>query len=272
MGFVRTVAALCGSFAAYRQVRDLPLTESLRYLMRLAAALSVVLLASLAPRVWLAAGEFARWVDAHVPEFRIEQGEAVAGMPQPFYAGETNAAGFVFIVDTTGAVTEPARRWAYGILFTRTELLLWARDSETDPAPLRVHATPLRKLPEGTVNGAYFRRLIRMMIGVGLPFALAVVGLVGLLGALVQAYLFSLVAAFMERQIAGGLQFYQLLNLAIHAATPAAVIFTVYLALQLGGLNLLSLVYLAAYGVFLIGATNACRDQPPRDASGDIGP
>jgi hypothetical protein len=97
---------------------------------------------------------------------------------------------------------------------------------------------------------------------------MAVVGLLlaGFVGVLLQAWLFTLAASFMERGATNALQFRQLLNLALHAVTPGAIILTVYAACRLEGLDLW-LVYLAAYGIFLVGATNAChRPAVPQES------
>ena len=69
----------------------------------------------------------------------------------------------------------------------------------------------------------------------------------------------AVVASFMERSMPAPLQLPQLLNIAIHACTPAAIVVTIYSAMRLHNLNLW-LVYLIVYGVFLVGASIACRD------------
>jgi hypothetical protein len=80
-----------------------------------------------------------------------------------------------------------------------------------------------------------------------------------------------MVASFMERSMPSPLQLPQLLNIAIHACTPAAIVVTVYTAMRLHNLNLW-LVYLIVYGIFLIGATSACRDPLERQKHPDVDP
>ncbi len=102
------------------------------------------------------------------------------------------------------------------------------------------------------------------MVPVGFPLAFVVAVLLGLLMTLIQGYLFALIGSFIERGGRQALTLPQLLNVALHAATPGAVIVAVYTALRLEGLDLW-LIYLIAYGVFLVGGTHACRQEPLRD-------
>lgn len=261
MNFFRKVIGLCASFKNYRQIRDLPLSTSLKYLLLLIAILAVMLLISFIPWVLDTTNTFAQWVDKHFPPFSIEAGKVVTSVEQPFYAAGEN---FLFILDTTGKVTQPDPKALQGVLFMADSFLVWVKATNTADAAIQSQSHSLRGFPNGVVNGDYFRRLFRAFLWVGLPFSLIVLILLGLLTCLLQAYLFSVVASFMERTMPKPLQLQQLLNIAIHAVTPAAIIVTVYMAMRLEGLNLW-LIYLIAYGIFLVGATNACRDKPPRE-------
>jgi len=113
------------------------------------------------------------------------------------------------------------------------------------------------------VNGEYFRHLSRALLWLLMPLGWLVLILFGMLSCLVQAYLFSVIASFMERSMPAPLQLNQLLNIAIHACTPAAIVVTAYSAMRLHNLNLW-LVYLIVYGIFLVGASSACRDPVER--------
>jgi hypothetical protein len=253
LNFLRTVFALCTGFKAYRAVCDVPFGSSLKYLLKLMLALAALLMISFIPWLLGQLNSFARWVDENFPPFEIRQGRVQSSVEQPYYAGDTN---FLFVLDTTGTVTEPDPRAAQGVLFMAETVLMWVR---TTNDAVRSQRHSLQGFPDGAVNGEYFRRLARTALWVGLPVSFAAVALLGTLSALLQAYMFSVVAAFMERTLPVPLRFAQLLNIAIHAVTPAAIIATVYMALRLRGINFW-LIYLIAYGVFLVGATNACRD------------
>jgi Protein of unknown function (DUF1189) len=263
MNFLRTVIALCSSFKSYRQVRDLAVSTSLKYLLKLMSVLSLILLASFIPWVFATSDNFAQWADQHFPPFSIREGRVTTTAAQPFYAGEGD---FLFILDTTGQVTGPDPKALQGILFTADSFVVWMKATNTPDAAIASQRHNLRGFPDGVVNGDYFRKLIRAFLWVGLPFALVIIILLALLSALLQAYLFSFIASFMERSMPAPLQLQQLLNIAIHAVTPAAIIVTAYSTMRLHGLNLW-MIYLIAYGVFLIGATNACRDKTAAEKS-----
>jgi hypothetical protein len=260
MNFLRTVIALCSSFKSYRQVRDLAVSSSLKHLLKLVSVLSVILLISFIPWALARSEIFARWVDQHFPPFSIREGKITTSAPQPFYAKEDD---FLFILDTTGKVTGPDPKALQGILFTADSFVVWLRTTNAPDGLLQSQRQSLRGFPDGQVNGEYFRNLIRTFLWVGLPLALVVLILLALLSTLLQAYLFSIVASFMERSMPSPLRLQQLLNIAIHAVTPAAIIVTAYMAMRLHELNLW-MIYLIAYGVFLIGGTNACRDHVER--------
>jgi hypothetical protein len=261
MKFLRTVIALCSSFQSYRQVRDLATSTSLKHLIKLVSVLSLVLLISFVPWIFAFSDNFAQWADQHFPPFSIHEGRITTSAPQPFYASDGD---FLFILDTTGEVTGPDPKALQGILFTADSFVVWLKATNAPDAAIQSQRHNLRGFPDGIVNGDYFRKLIRTFLWVGLPFALVVLILLALLSTLLQAYLFSFVASFMEQSMPSPLRLPQLLNIAIHAVTPAAIIVTAYSAMRLHDLNLW-VIYLIAYGVFLVGATNACRDKTVRE-------
>jgi hypothetical protein len=151
-----------------------------------------------------------------------------------------------------------------GVLVMADSFLFWMKTDNSPDAALRSQHHSLRGFPDGAVNGEYFRRLIRSFVWVGVPATLLALVTFGLFISLVQAFLFALVASVLERGASHGLALPQLINIAIHAVTPAAIIFATYLSLRLKGIDLW-LVYLIAYGIFLVGASSACRNLPNRE-------
>ncbi len=260
MKFLRTVASLCSGFQHYRDVRDVPVSSAIKYLLILMVLVSLVLMASFVPWVFGRAEDFAAWAEGHFPAFTLKGGKVVTQVAQPYYSGDED---FLFVLDTTGTVTNADPKAAFGMLFMEDSFLMWARSTNAPTATVQSRRSQLQGFPDGIVNGDYIRRLIRSFLWVGLPFLYVILVLVGTLTCLLQAYLFSVVASFTERSMPSPLSMNQLLSVAIHAVTPAAIIFAVYMSFRLNEVNLW-LIYLVAYGIFLIGGTNACRELPEK--------
>ncbi|MCS7049561.1 MAG: DUF1189 domain-containing protein [Verrucomicrobiae bacterium] len=266
MNFLRTVISLCAGFQSYRAIRDVPPWRAVGYLMVLMAVLGLVLMGSFVPWALGYAEEVVAWVEGNVPRFRLEGGRVVADdLPQPYYAGNEQ---MMFILDTTGTVTNADMRAQQGILFMADRYLMWVRFTNPPTTTIQTRQATLQGFPDGVVDGAYVRRLVRTFLWVAMPVVYGVVVLVGTLSALLQAYLFAGVATFTERSLPSPLTLNQLLSIAIHAVTPAAIVFTVWTSFRLSGVNLW-LVYLVVYGVFLIGGTYACRNPVDGEDDGE---
>jgi hypothetical protein len=268
MNFLRTIIALCSGFATYRPYRDLAVTTSLKHLLKLMVLLALVLAISAIPVIHDGMDRFSHRFDEGRPDFSIKDGKILTQTNQPFSWGDDNLR---FILDTTGAVTTPNSNAAYGVLFTADSFLYWVTLTNAPTPVVSTRLQSLRGFPDGPVNGEYFHNLTRALLWLVIPLGWLLLVLLGMLSCLIQAYLFSMVASFMERSMPSPLQLPQLLNIAIHACTPAAIVVTVYTAARLHDLNLW-MVYLIVYGIFLIGATNACRDQAERQKHPDVDP
>jgi hypothetical protein len=266
MNFLRTVIALCSGFANYRPYRDQALTTSLKHLVKLIALLALVVAISGIPSVLNGTDEFARRFDDHRPAFSIHDGKVMSQEKQPYSWGNNDVR---FILDTTGGANKPDTNATFGVLFTSDSFLYWMTPTNP-PMPVSTRLQSLRGFPNGVVNGDYFRHLVRAMLWLLVPLGWLLLFLIGMLSCLLQAYFFSITASFMERSMPAPLRLSQLLNIAIHACTPAAIVVAAYGIMRLHDVDLLLLVYLVVYGIFLVGATYACRDQvrkpePPGD-------
>jgi hypothetical protein len=257
MNFLRTVISLCSSFQSYRAIRDISFLSSLKYLAQLMTVLALVLMASFVPWALRLGEQACRWADKNLPPFSIQDGKVVTGVKQPYSAGDSD---FLFVLDTTGQVTQPDVNAVQGLLFMGDRVLFWSRSTNAPQEIVQSKQYSLAGFPDGRVDGDYFRRLIRTGVWVGLPIALVITVLVGMLSCLLQSYLFALAASLMERNLPARLQLAQILNIAIHAVTPAAILATAYLAMRIEGPGLW-IVYVVPYGIFLVGAATACRER-----------
>jgi hypothetical protein len=261
MNFFRTVFGVCSHFKNYRIIRDVPVATSLRFIGQLMALLMLVLLLASIPRVRASINEFALRLDKHRPDFAIADGKIESTARQPYVWGDPSLR---FMLDTTGKIATPDSNAVQGVLFTSNSFIYWMTATNDDRRIVRSHESSLAGFPSGRINGDYFRSMVKTFLWVLIPFSWLFLTLAGLLVCLIQAYVFSLVASFLERNIPHGLRLPQLLNIAIHAVAPAAIIVTAYKAMWLEGVDLW-LIYLIAYGVFLVGASSACRDVPRRE-------
>ncbi len=257
MNFASTVLQLCSSFKSYRQIRDLPITSSVKYLLKLMALLALVLMASFVPWALRGCAEFARRFDANRPVFSLHDGKLSSNAAQPVTWGDAD---LMFVLDTTGKVTKPDPAALRGILFMADKFLFWAGATNVPDGGAMSREQSLAGFPDGTIDGGYIRRLMNASLLMAVPLSWLLLILGGALTCLFQAYLFSLAASLLERSMPVPFRLNQLLNISIHAVTPAAIVVTTYTALRLQGIDLW-LIYLIAYGIFLVGATNASRDK-----------
>jgi hypothetical protein len=261
MKFLRTALALCANFRQYRTIRDVTVAASLRYLILLVFPVTLLTLLALMPVALHRVDELAEWMDRHLPAFAIKDGHVTSAVPEPY---RVDADGFLFILDTTGTTTQPDTNALQGLVLNSDSFMFWI-GATNGPAPvMRTQHSSLRGLPDGNVTGAYFRQLFRSFLWVGGPVAWVLLAGIALLIILVHAIIFASFAAVMDRGAMRALSFWQLLNIAIHAATPAILVNAAFLALQLESVNLWWL-YLIVYGVYLIGAVAASREPVIQD-------
>jgi len=259
MNFLRTIVALCCSFHGYRLVCDRRWPATLWHLARLVALLALVLTLAWIPRCLTLTDQWAAWTDEHCPPFALRAGKIVTTAPQPIVAGTDQ---FRIILDPTGAVTQPDTNAPFGLLLHADRFVFWVTNTNGPAPTVQTQHQRLLGFPDGEVNGRYLRQLLRSFLPLGLPLVWVVLTLAGLTIIGAQVGFFVLLTALWERMSPSPLPLRHSANIIAHAVTPAAIVFTVYAALPLTGVDLW-LLYLIAYSVFLIGATTACRAVPP---------
>ena len=264
MSFFRTVFALCAHFQSFRAICDVTVIASLRYLAKLVLLLTLLTLLALVPAGLNRVDTFAQWADQHLPAFAIKDSRVTTAVAQPYRAdfGQLR-----FILDTTGATSQPDTNAPQGLLIEADSFMFWMTSTNGLSPVTHAQRSSLHGFPDGTVNGNYLRQMFRSFLWVGGPVLWIMFAVVAFLIILMHAVVFSGFAAMMERGAQRALSLRQLLNISIHAATPAVLVNAAFIALQLENVNLWWL-YLIVYGIYLIGAVSASRDPAPEDVTG----
>lgn len=265
MNFFRIAFHVCANFRHYRNIRDQSTWTSLSYVIKLVALLTAIVFLAFTPTVLDTIHQITRWADEKLPPFTITAGRVTATNSQP---ARVIAQDFLFVLDPTDKILTPETNYTFGLLINSGTLTFWAVNTNTTPALFRQQTQTLKGFPDGAVNGDYLRRLIRMFAWAGIPVIYLITILLVLLLVLSQAYIFALVGSLLERGQPNSLRLAQLLNIALHAITPAGILYVAYLAMRLEGVDL-SLLYLIVYVVYLIGAGNACHDREPAKDRGE---
>jgi hypothetical protein len=257
MSFFRRIVDLCTSFTAYREVADVSAFATLGRLTLLLALCTTVVVASYMPGLLRGIEQFAAWWDTAMPAVEIREGKLQAELKEPFTARYLD---WQVIVDPANTITQPETNSPAGILLAQTHAMFWNTNRKHPESPAFKMDTPMSDFPPGKVDGGYIRKWFRGGTWLGAPMAVGFITVGGLLVIVLQAYLFSVVAAFMDRSAGRGLLLKQYMNVSLHAATPAVLVLTAYTLMQLDALlEYIGWVYLIVYGIFLVGGTNAVR-------------
>ena len=119
--FFRQIVLSFSSGEFYRSVTPQLISKSVRYLILLIVAASVVLSVRYAFLVSQALGELEVWAWKHLPEIRIEKGEVQTPVQPWRYQANRQ---FIAILDATGQTKEIPPEFSQGLLLTRNQLVL----------------------------------------------------------------------------------------------------------------------------------------------------
>jgi hypothetical protein len=230
----------------YGEVAALPFWSAFRHLLKVVAALGVVLAVMLVVQLVFLNGVW-RWCMDNLPVIAIRNGVASAEVPQPkVIERAVNAKeSFAVIIDTTGATAGIDPKYTGGVLVKKKGIVI--RVGET------VFSRDYLDRASFTVDRAYFRRLI-----VRPPWiALIAAGIFpGVLAALfIQSAAAAALGTLVSRIRGAGCPFRAVLQMSFYAATLAVCfLFAVVLVgVRLSPLSLLAL-YAFVHVAFLVGA------------------
>jgi hypothetical protein len=237
-------------FRTYFNFLDLSLKTTLAYWGFLSLVLAGFAMWNISVWFNLAFPVIIKKAQDHLPEFEFRQGKAYSQLPQPYYS---NTNDFALIQDIQGTIKNPEKIFPKGLVIRQSEMLYWTEDSPV----ARVEWKP--QLPDGKVNAAYLKDLGDQIVMLW-PIFLLIIWLGIIVLGLVQAFLFTSLAGFLERSMDPSFSFAQLLNLAIFALTPGSMIVAIYVTIGFSEIRK-ELIYFGCYCFFLIMSSGACRDE-----------
>lgn len=263
MNFFRYLWLTCSGFRTYSAFLNLSLRSTLVYWAMFSALLGMVALANI--MYWFKMGYplIVEKASNYLPEFSIVHGQAFSKLPQPYYA---NTNQFPIILDLEDSVKAPEKTFPGGVILRKNNFHFWNQD-------VRSKEVPWNKLPDGVVNREYLETLGKLTMR-AIPYFFLPIWFIFLLLGLIQGFLFTVLAGFLERSMKPGFTFSQLFNISIFAVTPGAIIIATYVSVGFPGIRW-DLLYFSCYCFFLVMSTGACRaflsrpkeDQDPGDSA-----
>ena len=149
LSFLRQMVLSFSSGDFYRSIAPQAFSKSVRYLVLLIVATSLVLSARYAFLVSHALEELEAWAVGHLPEIQIEKG--IVQTPTQPWRYEANRQ-FVAILDVTGQTKDIPSEFSQGLLLTRNQLILRRQPLDSQPYDLagienfRLNAQVIQKL------------------------------------------------------------------------------------------------------------------------------
>ena len=250
--FLRQTVLSFSSGAFYREVAFQPLAFSIRYLVLLLAAVSLLLSVRYGIALTKGLEAFEAWALRNLPEIVIEKGIVSSPAIQP-WRYETE--GFVAILDTTGRIQEIPAAFPEGLLLKRNELIL-------KHEPFKTQSYDLSGIESFRLNAEAVSRLRHK--GIWFHGPILFLGFFGyfVIGKSFQVFLFSVLSITTSFVAGRFLSYRAILNIGCYAITLPFLVTGGFL--WLGPLPpVAGLLFVASYGALLVTAVLHCA--PPRE-------
>ncbi len=182
-----------------------------------------------------------RWWENNFPEIQLTQGKVSSPAKQPVVVEQKD---FVFILDTTGAITDLDPKYPEGLLLTQTELLYRRQRGVQE-----THRIALEGLPDFTLNQATVEQILDrikawvwLVVGVVLTFWWWIVKLL-------QVLFWSLLGLLVNALTKRSLPYRAIFNIGVLALTVSLAfdLITGGLGLRVTGLGFISLALYVGY-------------------------
>ncbi len=286
-GFWSSLWNSATSFQFYRDIKDQPFKASLRYVVLLAAFLSVFISARLLHDVSGAMQEWVAWISTTIPDIKIEKGVASLSSGQPKSVSDDRA---ILILDPYGPKQEIPKEFRTGMVLGKDQFFVkWNQVGGPVGEPSRLEQfiyfiaylayvvqpqdfrdnvfslANVQSLTIDTPNVQRWKVIAKRCMGFVLPFVYFIFYLVGKLS---QALFFSVVLSYATRSAQGDrLAYAGILNLSLYALTPPMLFGAL---LQIAGIKVPTMdwIFMGMYIAFLMGAVNSCFRNKTSEASG----
>jgi hypothetical protein len=204
-------------------------------------------------------------IAAKVPAIEIKDGIATADVEQPYIIRDPDSGKALFVIDTTGATTEPPE--VPSGLLTRDSLII--RDEN------KVQTLPLKELPPMSINPGTVQAAFDKIVGMFWPVGLPIAAIVWMILRLLQMLIYGLLAMAVGSGVRPPLGFAAGMRLAAIAITPVILLDTVLWAV---GMPMWCFWWIAApvleivLLVFMVRANDDPSAMPPGIAGGGYYP
>jgi hypothetical protein len=247
MSFFKYIWFAVSGFRTYQNLLNLSLRNTIAYWAVLSALLGIVGMINIVRWSKVSYPIIVKQASEFLPEFSISNGQAFSSLPQPYFS---NTNQFPIILDLENQVQTPEKMFPMGIVIKKHELI-FLNDGKSTPV------SRWDQWPNGKVDAAYLDQVSKKRVEL-LPFIYPIIWLVLMFFGLLQAFLFTMMAGFLERSIRPSYSFAQLFNIALFCITPGALMIAFFQLIQAKGIRY-DLLYFASYCFFFVMASAASR-------------
>ncbi len=248
-GFFEEIRKAVSDFTFYKEVKRMPVSRAIKYLLALLLVTTVLLSLRLTVDMNRGLGVASRWMDENLPVITIAEGEVEVDVKQPFILEEE---GFVLIIDTTGQISN-LDDYEQGLLLTKNSVLYRESDVKTESYSLK----DIRAL---TLDSQFVRGFQKSLPFVVFPLMVILIYIYFFIARLLQILIFSLASLVIASITRNELSYKEIVVIGVFALTPSTLLGALFpiLGIQIPFFNIL---YSGIYVIMLVMAITNCKES-----------
>lgn len=185
-----------------------------------------------------------------IPPIHIKDGVASADVPQPYFVNDPDSGKAVFVIDTTGQVTQPPE--VPSILLTKTELIFRDRS--------KTQTLPLKEMPSMDIDKSSLQTVFNKLRSLYWPVYFPVAVVSSIMLRLIQMLILGLVAMAVGSSQRPPLTFGGGMRLSAIALTPIIIVDTLLWAFMVPAGCVWFVVGIVLQIVLLVFMVKACDE------------